>query len=584
MSGTGGGRGRHLDAICHRDSLGLPAMPMSQIKGTIRETAVRLASRNAAGWTNPKVARLFGMEDGHGPSGCVSFVGDAELEAASRPMMKGAEQRLFARIAATAIGKSGVAMDRTLRFFEFAVPLRLVGSLQWRGPEMPDDDWVTLLDAACAATIAFGKDKNDGYGECLARVEPDATKIHAAKVIKRARRVNLVLTQRRSAIFSRTAASEGAHKTMFAPTGAALLGWAAAKGPYDCFDNKLAVFHSGAVRFGDSVPLADDGTVPFPFPKILFAPKASMEEATQGDRVDVELARIGRPQEEDDPNDTKPTVQFEAIKKPFLLADGRIFSPRCGQRLRTATEHGRARKSQLFGYQHLESIDRPRFLASIECDAEVSDQDWARVIGAFDDQTLWLGRAKGVSYGGEFDCQIFDAPKVSSAIPKGTTGKIRILAISDIALNDAFGAPTCHPEAEMFGLPTNSRFGAVDSAVGVRRYAPWNSYLRSRDVERQVIEAGSVMSFTITDPLRGDLTSEAAVGLWQQAGLGRIWIDPPFLRGDDHPVFAPMTGTKIVFPKRESLVVPKGSDDGSSYSARLQAWCDRRGAVAGGAA
>lgn len=54
LSGTGGGRGRH------RDAAGLPAMPMSQVKGTLRETAERLAAGGRAGWSDDLVQRLFG--------------------------------------------------------------------------------------------------------------------------------------------------------------------------------------------------------------------------------------------------------------------------------------------------------------------------------------------------------------------------------------------------------------------------------------------------------------------------------------------------------------------------------------------
>lgn len=179
LPGTGASRGRHSDEVAHRDRDGWPAMPMSQVKGQLRETAERLADGRCAGWTHDRIEVLFG---GRATSderpragdrqGALSFQGDARLLAATRRALRDdptlQTHRLVRRVAATRIGTLGVADDKTLRAVEAVVPATLEGMIAWIDAGPPDPGWATLLDAACAATLAFGKLKADGYGRATA--------------------------------------------------------------------------------------------------------------------------------------------------------------------------------------------------------------------------------------------------------------------------------------------------------------------------------------------------------------------------------------------------------------------------------
>ena len=576
LSGTGGGRGRHLDAVCHRDAAGLPAMPMSQVKGTLRETAERLAADGRAGWSDDLVQRLFGAraEVGGGSSdGVVAFHGDAEIPASNRdglaetdPRARRRREALFRRIASTRIDEWGAATDRTLRYIEAAVPVTLIGRLEWIAADPPDPDWIALLDAACAATLAFGKLKADGYGTAIASVVPAHIVAASAGSIdgfRRQHRVRLLLTQTRPAVFSRNAATEGAHATLDAPTGGALLGWAVTAGGYGNFDDPFKVFHSGAVRFGNATPLGPDGTVCVPTPKLFMAPKHD----TSGGETDGKVGsnvRIGRPSTGAHGG---ASIQYEhAPGAPFITPTGCIVRPARGQRLRTATEQGRAAEGQLFGYEHLSAESRPVLVSTLERDDTVSDRDWERLLAAFEGRKARLGRARGTSYGGEYLCRVGPACADPDPIPAGTDGRLRILALSDLALTDAFGVPSAEPDHEMLGLPP-ARFIGGDSAMSLRRHAPWNGKLQARDVERQTIEAGSVLSFDLEESLRTALPARAAVGLWRETGFGQIWISPPFLRGDESPCFDE-GGEMVETPEAggESVTPDTDSD--------LARWCD----------
>jgi len=180
LAGTGAARGRDVDSVCHRDEDGYPAMPMSQIKGQLRESGERLAALGAANWTSDLVTELFGyrsreergVTDPKFAAGRLAFRGAARLADDARAALS-VEQRpmLFRRLAATKINSMGVAEDKTLRAIEAAVPLELFGRIDWIDAEQPLVDWIALMDAACAATLAFGKLKSDGYGRATAKVE-----------------------------------------------------------------------------------------------------------------------------------------------------------------------------------------------------------------------------------------------------------------------------------------------------------------------------------------------------------------------------------------------------------------------------
>ena len=550
LSGTGGGRGRHLDAVCHRDVDGLPAMPMSQVKGTLRETAERLAAARLAGWSDCAVDRLFGArteENGQSSEGAVAFLGDAEI---SENDQRGPGESLYRRIAATQVDESGVAADRSLRYVEAAVPVKLTGRLEWIAADPPELDWIALLDAACAATLAFGKLKLDGYGAAIASIAPASPATESTGSVDRfckEHKVAVLLTQTRPAVFSRSAATEGAHATLDAPTGGSLLGWAAAAGGYDNFDDPFQIFHSGAVRFGNAAPLGPARTVCIPTPKLFMAPKHDADGGEANGRVSPKV-RIGRPAVGAHPG---ATIQYEhAPAAPFITPTGCVVRPARGQRLRTATKQGRAAEGRLFGYEHLSGEGRPVFVATLERDNAVSDADWKRLLEAFEGRTARLGRARGTSYGGEYLCCLESALSGPAPIPKGTKGRLRVLALSDLALVDEFGVPSAVPDHKMLGLPPASFVGG-DSAMSLRRHAPWNGKLRARDMERQTIEVGSVLSFELEEPITEALPARAAVGLWREAGFGQIWIAPPFLQGERAPSFDE-DGPTIEPPSSES--------------------------------
>jgi len=86
-----------------------------------------------------------------------------------------------------------------------------------------------------------------------------------------------------------------------------------------------------------------------------------------------------------------------------------------------------------------------------------------------------------------------------------------------------------------------------------RRYAPWNGKRGSPDLERWVIQQGSVIRLRLDDEPNAAALIErctAGLGLHRECGLGRVWINPPLL-ADLHPNFG-----KVIEPQ----IAPKPGD------------------------
>lgn len=175
LAGTGQSLAGGSDKNAYRDEWGCPALPASQVKGTLRETASLWA-----GWDDQQVVAYFGSHSdatdaAQSVPGHLVFSGDARLEGPDRAWFAanpGAQKELFGRLPATAIDpQTGTAKDRSLRQIEAVVPMELCLVVSWDGADPPPDDWVDRLDELCAFTPAFGAGKQDGFGRAVAKIE-----------------------------------------------------------------------------------------------------------------------------------------------------------------------------------------------------------------------------------------------------------------------------------------------------------------------------------------------------------------------------------------------------------------------------
>lgn len=322
-------------------------------------------------------------------------------------------------------------------------------------------------------------------------------------------------------VLSARSATTGDHEGLDYIPGNALLGLVASRLGGTSFD-RWRVLHSGKVRFGNALPYSDDHGLARPMPVSLHAPK-SKESRFNPENVFNLAAGGGAP----------TGIQLTPHRQGFLTADLTYVAPARSLRLKTAidSDRGVAREAMLFGLNGL--AQGQSFVAEIEADAGCFADDEAGDRDAFDQlvalfateqgRSARIGRSRSGEYGAVTIRRLTLRPVEG---PEQASGDIRIWCLSDVELADDWGQPSFTPRAADFGLE-GGEFLAERSFIQTRSYQPFNSRWEVNDLERQVIKAGTVITFSnVKRAQRG----RRRVGLNQAAGLGHVDIDPVLLR------------------------------------------------------
>lgn len=346
-----------------------------------------------------------------------------------------------------------------------------------------------------------------------------------------ARRACITIELLDDAVFSERAATAGGHRSLDYVPGAALLGVAAKA--YATFDDPYAVFHSGSVRFGNGLPAAGDGAIAVPMPLAWHEAKAGPAGVQHGQCVEKAIWNL---QHGYLPDGSQP----RQLRDGYVTATGSVLTPSRRFRMKTAIDpqKRRAAEAQLFGYDSLAAGQR--FVAEIEADA-LDDLDWERLKRLLSG-LVYLGRSRTAQYGrAQLTWRNVTTPLLESGPSSGNV--LTLLALSDIALEDARGVPATTPTGELIGL-TGAKWNSAKSFLRFRAYSTYNAFHKRYECERQVIVQGSVICFdrttAFTDSECESLTT--AIGVNRQFGLGRVWVNPDLLQvgnnKDPHPAFA----------------------------------------------
>ncbi len=347
------------------------------------------------------------------------------------------------------------------------------------------------------------------------------------------RTLDLTLTLIDDLVASERPATEGGHVSLDYLPGAMLLGAAAARLYQDLprADAHL-LFHSGRVRFGDGVPLAE-GLACWPMPLCWHEAKG-LPAVKDDARLNPELVM--------NLQHRKPPVgrQPKQLRTGHVRADGLVFKVGQSLRMKTAidADTGRVDESQLFGYESISAGQT--FAARIDADPAVPERLWSALVAALTGTgELLLGRSRSAEYGRVkiISSAPLDAYRPTESAAAGAT--LSLWCLSDLALVDENGQPTLEPSASRLGLAC----GTIDwdrSFLRFRRFAPWNAHRRAFDLERQVISRGSVIVLKdLAAPL--DATQRArlnaGIGCHRESGMGLVSIDAELLAGEQ-PVFA----------------------------------------------
>ncbi len=349
------------------------------------------------------------------------------------------------------------------------------------------------------------------------------------------------------ASFSRDAGSTGDHRTLDRIPGANLWGLVCSALYARAAPLADRVAHGGEVLFGDAYPLSPSGALAWPAPLCLHYDKTAAdgpwhesgrlchERVFNG--LHFDLAGLG---------------QARAVRHGYVSGCGEWVVPATELELSTAIEStkeggGRAAENTLHGQA---SLRRHRsFRAEITVGAASEDLqrqledvilDQLGPVGAWREVTL--GRGKGVHFG-RARVRLTDA-EPDTLPSKPVDSLLTLWLLSDACLRDAFGRPTLQPDGTALGLPEPLASEIVIDPsrcfVRHRSHSAYNRHRGCHGLERQSLEAGSVLSFKLiggnSDQIRALLRQ--GIGTLPELGFGRVWVDAPMLAG---PQFEPIT-------------------------------------------
>ncbi len=300
----------------------------------------------------------------------------------------------------------------------------------------------------------------------------------------------------------------------------------AAQRLYDEFtaEQQWQVFHSGAVSFGDGLPLGPSDLLSYPVPLSLHHYKG--ETFVQQDRLIAEQLF--------DPSQfqTDPTRQPVQLRGGHFTADGQSLTIKTQFRMKTAINPvtARAYSGQLFGYSSLQAGQRFGFhLTTSHLNPDVFAQLVKGLTGI-----AHVGRSRSAQYG-RVRIEPMDSPPALSHTP--AKNLVTFWLLSDLALDDERGQPTAWPRPSDVGLPESAEWRTDRSFIRTRRYSPFNAKRQAHDPMRQLIVRGSVLRFSC--PEGTALTSGVQQwGKYREGGLG-VMVCNPTLLSTAHPQFLP---------------------------------------------
>lgn len=324
------------------------------------------------------------------------------------------------------------------------------------------------------------------------------------------------------AVFSKRSATVGGHEGLDHVPGSALLGSVAGKVYKDMSDQAWTIFHSGKVRFGNGLPLAGDGHRGLPMPFSLHRPKGGPVTDTAGKLQTglVDLATGKR----------SAGTQWQQVRGGYVTPALAHLKPTVDMRLKSARNRdtGRSLEAALFGYT---AIDRGQhFLAELQWDDDVPVEGVMEEVKKALDGKHFLGRSRTAEYS---TCEVREVAYTGADLPRAPLeDKLVLLLLSDLAVCDIHGQPTLRPCAEDLGLDGVGQLDLDHSFIRTRSYSPWNRKRGGWDVERQVLEQGSVLVYACSLPDRSTIYEllEGGLGMHRENGLGQTWADPAMLK------------------------------------------------------
>ncbi|MBD1389279.1 hypothetical protein IC617_07570 [Neiella sp. HB171785] len=372
-------------------------------------------------------------------------------------------------------------------------------------------------------------------------------------------------------ILSATSATEIDHQSLDYIPGSALLGAMASAIIPQLDSNRdeliWQLFFSGAVQFGNGYPayeLNGRWQRALPVPLALHRGKYDDLTVTNAGNQILNAAAVYNMMH------TKPdeSAQPKQLRTGFLGADGRVVDVRKNKVTKTAInpQTGVAATSQLFNYESLAS--KQYFLATINIADDVPEQLRTILLSALSGR-LRLGRSRGAEFG-RVSIQYHELDESDSM--SFDHSELTLWLVSDCYVCDTSGISTLTPSGKQIGLSAGELV-LEKSFIRARSYTPFNAHRGGYETTREVIGAGSVLTYSFANCALTEQDKQllaSGLGLYQSQGLGQLVVNPAVLTTQHSLPTAALFKDVLV----SGIAVQKPNDLTAkiTVNSQLQAW------------
>lgn len=314
-------------------------------------------------------------------------------------------------------------------------------------------------------------------------------------------------------ILNQKSASEGPNTTLDFIPGSNFLGIVAATVYPDSSvsdSEKLELFHSGKVRFGDAHP-AKDNVRGLRIPAAVFHPKS--------DKVsDVAYIHHGI---KDPSAEEYRKMQLKQCRSGFYAYSGEDALPITTENnyaIKSARDKNnrKSQDEQMFGYQSLAAGLELMF------SVEVGNDGLAKTVADALVGKKKVGRSRSAQYG---LVEITECEETPASIPTSQKDEyVTVYADGRLIFLDEDGMPTLQPTAEQLGIE-GGKILWDKCQIRTFCYAPYNYKRRCFDTDRCGIEKGSV--FVVKT--NAELSAPSYIGAYNNEGFGAVIYNPSFL-------------------------------------------------------
>ena len=298
----------------------------------------------------------------------------------------------------------------------------------------------------------------------------------------------------------------------------------------------FTLFHEGRVRFSDAWPLAPSNEPAWPMPRcwrrIKYQPYQTVDQKDNSYLISGRIVNLL--------DQAKPRT-VKSLNGGYVSRHGEHVTPTIRMRLKTAidSKSGRSAEARLFSYSSLDRGQRFVFFidadADANADADVDERLFQRLVRALPGEHR-LGRSRSAEYGHARIEKI--SPPVSWSSRSRSDNRTTVWLLTDMAVENDWGGPAGIPNPEWLGLPPGKPIPEY-CFTNYKQMSPFNAHYRANELERLLIERGSVLTYELEDRVADSDEPIRCAGIYRQCGSGWFWLDPPLL-ADDHPAFDEM--------------------------------------------